>query len=157
MIQRGAEGKVGEGAVPILEGEGHLAVADERFAVELGASPELPEGNARAEQVVVLVLAVVLIPAQPARLGLELNPVAEVGVSVGADAWQDISSFIWLEVGGQAARVDGKGSLGGRFHRLRMAKDSRGAQDQKKDKCRSFHGGTCFKRTEWWGTMHISL
>src|SRR6266700_3659919 len=47
MIDRGAEGQVGEGAVSIFEGEGHLAVADQRLAVELRALTELPDGDAR--------------------------------------------------------------------------------------------------------------
>src|ERR1700730_478408 len=108
MIDGRTEGQVGERAVSIAKGKRHLAIPDQRLAVELRTRSKLHDGNARADKVVVLVFAVVFVPSHPAAFGFELEPVREVKVHVGSNAYELISSFTRLEDGCRASRGDGE-------------------------------------------------
>src|SRR5580698_4128124 len=154
-VEASAIGESGVTAPAVVVLEVELAVADQNLGVGGGAPEvELVNGQARTDQVVVLVDAVDLIEAQPAAFGFNLDPGSEAHVHISTDAVEvgrarcrnAVAGVIGLKGGGLTAGGDGQAACIGRRDDLGARLRSSCKQQQEKQsnarapECRSLLG-----------------
>src|ERR1700722_77625 len=97
----------GELTAGVTELEVHAGVAGQHLDVR-SRFPDGLDGEARSDQVVVLIDVLVLMKTLPATFGFNLHPAREMDVDEGAHAGKVVGAVVRGEQGARPAAEDGK-------------------------------------------------